>query len=196
LNDAFNLRAYLHERFLGLELGPALFYRWPIGIRFDLELSQIPQRPIALYEACFGSEDNCVIISLDYDNGGVTPRSHNLFSAAALLKLRFPTGSEVIKTKGDEETSYTLQWVAQPARSFEYAEIFQQLANADHTIEPTIASRVFFLDPIKDLILSMYDDRGMDAIAANRSSLIGMYMGFTDWILDYDRERINRIFNT
>ena len=40
------------------------------------------------------------------------------------------------------------------------------------------------------MIVHMYDDRGLDMIAANREALIPVYRNFNDWVLDYDRERI------
>jgi hypothetical protein len=40
------------------------------------------------------------------------------------------------------------------------------------------------------MIVHMYDDRGLDIIAATRESLRPIYRPFNDWVLDFDRERI------
>jgi len=40
------------------------------------------------------------------------------------------------------------------------------------------------------MIVHMYDDRGLDMIAANREVLISIYRTFNDWVLESDRERI------
>ena len=40
----------------------------------------------------------------------------------------------------------------------------------------------------------MYDDRGLDVIAKDKKSLDSLYHNFNDWILEYDREKIDLIF--
>jgi hypothetical protein len=40
----------------------------------------------------------------------------------------------------------------------------------------------------------MYDDRGMDLIAASRSGLQTIYDEYKNWVLDYDRKRIEETF--
>jgi hypothetical protein len=41
----------------------------------------------------------------------------------------------------------------------------------------------------------MYDDRGMDLVAASRSDLQAIYDEHKSWILDYDRKRIVETFD-
>jgi Domain of unknown function (DUF3885) len=40
------------------------------------------------------------------------------------------------------------------------------------------------------MIMHMYDDRGLDLIAASKAPLIPVYLSFRDWVLDFDREQI------
>jgi hypothetical protein len=40
----------------------------------------------------------------------------------------------------------------------------------------------------------MFDDRGLDLIAADRSELQSIYDRHRDWLLNYDRKRIAAIF--
>jgi hypothetical protein len=40
----------------------------------------------------------------------------------------------------------------------------------------------------------MYDDRGLDLIAADRSDLQPIYEEHKNWILDYDRQQIAAVF--
>jgi len=46
----------------------------------------------------------------------------------------------------------------------------------------------------RNLILHMYDDRGLDLIARHRSDLQAIYDAHKSWVLDYDRHRIERVF--
>jgi hypothetical protein len=45
------------------------------------------------------------------------------------------------------------------------------------------------------MIIHMYDDRGLDMIAASRKALIPIYRTFSDWVLDSDRERIAKVLS-
>lgn len=41
----------------------------------------------------------------------------------------------------------------------------------------------------------LYNDRGLDVLDGTRELLFPLYHRFHSWILDYDRERINRVFS-
>ncbi|WCR25026.1 DUF3885 domain-containing protein [Paenibacillus thiaminolyticus] len=44
------------------------------------------------------------------------------------------------------------------------------------------------------MIYHLYDDRGCDVICADVDPLRPLYEEFNDWILDYDREKIEALF--
>ena len=46
------------------------------------------------------------------------------------------------------------------------------------------------INPETSVVLYMYDDRGLDMIAATREALMPIYRTFNDWVLGHDRERI------
>lgn len=54
---------------------------------------------------------------------------------------------------------------------------------------------IYFVNVTKKMIFHLYDDRGCDVIASNKEELYGLYKKLNDWILDYDRERIDKMFN-
>jgi hypothetical protein len=93
-----------------------------------------------------------------------------------------------------DDGTWILEWTCRPAHSFGYARILQGLANCDHLIEPWIDDRVYFVAPEKGLLLSMYDDRGLDMVATDRAALAALYKRFDHWLLDYDRERMRETF--
>ena len=53
---------------------------------------------------------------------------------------------------------------------------------------------VYFINIDKKLIFHMYDDRGLDLIAADKESLKSIYEKYNDWILDNDRKKIQKQF--
>jgi hypothetical protein len=60
VSNPFELAKYLGEKFPSLTLGGGLFYRWPIGLRFELGFEAFRERATMLYEFVFAPEDSCV----------------------------------------------------------------------------------------------------------------------------------------
>ena len=61
-------------------------------------------------------------------------------------------------------------------------------------IYPSAPVVAFLIDPSKSVMMHIYDDRGMDVSAYDATTLHGLYAGFADWLLDYDRERMAKLF--
>jgi hypothetical protein len=61
-------------------------------------------------------------------------------------------------------------------------------------IYPSAPVVAFLINPSTSVMLHIYDDRGMDVSAYDAARLHGLYSGFSDWLLDYDRERMAKLF--
>lgn len=61
-------------------------------------------------------------------------------------------------------------------------------------IYPSAPVVAFLLNPSTSVMLHVYDDRGMDVITYDATELHQLYTGFADWLLDYDRERMAKLF--
>jgi hypothetical protein len=192
----FDLAAYLSEKFPSLTLGGGLFYRWPVGIRFQLGPDVFRERAPKLYEVVFAPEDSCVIVSQDWpDHTALHQRYSRVFFLPGAFDSRYPLGLQSLEmTAGEhgEQETFSLQWAQVPARSFQYGAVFEGIASADHAQTPSVSGRIYFLNPAREMIIHMYDDRGLDMIAASRAALIPIYRTFSDWVLDADRERTPR----
>jgi hypothetical protein len=57
-----------------------------------------------------------------------------------------------------------------------------------------LVSSTYLVDSRNFVLFHLYDDRGLDVVAANKESLRPLYKNFNAWILDYDRERIDLVF--
>lgn len=137
----FDLNSYLRDHFPALVLGGALFYRWPIGIRFDLgergsDLAEVQRRATTLFEATFIPGDTCIVVSQDWPDGD-TP-SHGQthlsmlsdFAINQVVGLRQPSDCLRIQEEdGNEIGSYTLTWFEQSARDFQYGSLLAGIAN-------------------------------------------------------------------
>lgn len=50
---------------------------------------------------------------------------------------------------------------------------------------------IWLVDFEREVILHAYDDRGLDVISTNKAALLPLYEDFADWLLDYDREKMD-----
>src|SRR5580700_2487964 len=196
---SFDLAAYLSEKFPSLTLGGGLFYRWPVGIRFELGPDAFRERAPKLYEVVFAPEDSCVIVSQDWpEHTALHQRYFRVFSLPGAFDSRYPLGLQSLQMTAEEhgeQETFSLQWAQVPARSFQYGAVLEGIANADHAQTPSVSGRIYFLNPARAMIMHMYDDRGLDMIAASRESLIPIYRTFSDWVLDSDREQIAKVLS-
>lgn len=62
------------------------------------------------------------------------------------------------------------------------------------TVTPKASATSFLVDPTNQILIHVYDDRGMDVISLKRDTLVGLYKKHNSWLLDYDRERIIEAF--
>src|SRR5258708_23781558 len=169
-----DLIRYRGDNLPGLSLDAFLFYRWPVGLRFDLggractpeETDEVLKRATALFEAVFTPRDSCIVVAQDWpsDNNGWSGLAHlsPLFAFASSLSVGLNTPRERVEVKELEEPeigSHTLTWVEQTAQGFRYDLVLEGIANADHGRSPAISGRVYFVNMRTSVIMHMYDDR-------------------------------------
>ncbi|MEO1967331.1 MAG: DUF3885 domain-containing protein [Sphingomonadaceae bacterium] len=61
-------------------------------------------------------------------------------------------------------------------------------------IYPSAPVVAFLIEPSTSVMMHVYDDRGVDVSAYDAATLYALYSGFADWLLDYDRERMAKLF--
>ena len=61
-------------------------------------------------------------------------------------------------------------------------------------IYPSANVTIWLFDPKSALMLHIYDDRGMDVIAKDIKGLKPIHDKFRPWLLDYDRDRMSKMF--
>jgi hypothetical protein len=213
------LNDYMSATFPGLRLSPPLFYRWPIGIRFELGKEEAGstynevalRRACSLYEAVFGPSDLAFVVSglarnvtLSKDasrsrSGRYRRHRPTVFqlSRRYSLGLRGPAGRERLASEEDDlREIITFRWTEIAARRINYQFILKAKANANYySRRPSTDDRIYFVNRTRNIILHMYDDRGMDLVAASRSDLQTIYDEHKSWILDYDRKRMVETFD-
>lgn len=103
----------------------------------------------------------------------------------------------------DEEEMTTHRFVLPCAKNeIRYVQLLKAICYEDFAHPSTILKnnpqsgyQVYFINVTQKLIYHLYDDRGCDVIAAEKETIRFLYEDCNEWILDYDRDRIERLFN-
>jgi len=73
-------------------------------------------------------------------------------------------------------------------------KILNGIANNEIGLEPSICQDIYFLDPIADKGMYMYDDRGCYIWSDKAEKIKYLYDKRNEWIVDYHRPEIDKYF--
>jgi uncharacterized protein DUF3885 len=193
---SFDLPQFMFSHFPRVDFGGDLFGQWPVGIRFEIGLENV-SRATKIHEFLFGEADDCILVFQEWLSDRIdlgADRSTLLFSTPGVFPNGPPSEFQAVDVSPFEETPHRLTWARLPLNSFNATQMFQAVANRERGGIPAIGSGVYALDDRAKLIIHMYDDRGLDVIAADPSTLVPLYQRFGDWILENQRRKIDLRF--
>jgi len=185
----FYLPEFMLAHFGRVDFGGNLFGQWPVGIRFEIGIEQV-SRAAKIYEFAFANAQECVLVSTDWPEGNeISRRSTPLFETPDIFPPE-PLQLQSVDVFPFDEAKYLLTWTRLSPLAYNAAFMFQAIANREQPGDPKVNSGVFVIEPRSKIIMHMYDDRGLDVIAAEIDTLRPMFESFNDWILDNQRHRI------
>ncbi|UOQ55236.1 DUF3885 domain-containing protein [Hymenobacter cellulosivorans] len=215
--------AFIQQHFPGLFLSSGLFYRWPIGIRFDLQgehpiylkpghpaysptvrlayneayFREVNHRASTLFHAAFQPDDELVLV----------------YQKSAYKRGRIKTTDFLLRQLGILRSEALIKKIANPYRhlwpfgkwvrlyfstsasAVPFPSIAAAIANQDFRDRaPAIRGDVFLLNLSRGLLFHLYDDRGLDILAADKATLQPLFETYNSWLLDYDRARVEETF--
>ncbi|WP_225744815.1 DUF3885 domain-containing protein [Marinilactibacillus sp. Marseille-P9653] len=201
---------FMQQHFPNLELYPSLFYKWGIGIRYELGQEKNDSLESYLYDAYKRAKtlfeflhqpDDTILIVIDVsdkETGKPFERQLKNFAPYVDKHLLFKIQYQQLHSTDLEDDidpfpvhRFTLR--CQTAE-LQYAPMLKALCNQDFSIQPSLSHFVYFININKKTIFQVYDDRGCDVIARSPDALKEAYTTFNDWILDYDRLKIDNTF--
>jgi hypothetical protein len=210
------LNTFLNEKFKGLRLEPPLFYSWENSIRFEISapwvsyyekehLKQAFDRAITLFKQVFADSDEMLLVT------DVTSTREDLFLQRRPLNVyrkyitekerRYKLRYQRFDGECDEGMTTHRFVLACGKNEIRYVPLLKAICYEDFMHPTTILKNnpqsgyeIYFINLTRKLIYHLYDDRGCDIIAANKETLRFLYEEYNEWILDYDRDRINQVF--
>ena len=100
---------------------------------------------------------------------------------------------DTVDADGDPLTRIFLFWDLKQ-EAFEKASLLEGILHADFGGFAELSSAVFFFDTDRHLLYHLYDDRGLDIVAEQKEDIAFLHKKYTNWLLDYDRKRMDDIF--
>jgi len=207
------LEIYMKKHFPGLILESPLFYQSSVGLRFELGMpyrgiedpnyfSHVQARAVILFEEVFDDNIDILVVVKTYKS--VEP--YICFNQGEEVFLQYLRNKNLLDNILEVETEQhfeengdmsgvSYKYILKCKKNdIDYKGIFAATAHADFGLEPYISDAVFFINVDNNVIYYMYDDRGLDIVSEDKRSLIEIYEKYNDWILDYDRAKIDSVF--
>ena len=207
-------RQFLNDNFKGLRLRKPLFYSWDFGLRFDLQVGEtntdeyfeeVTRRASTIYQTAFDNSDKVLLVFMDYKYKRRKIRFSNFTFKQIdnLQKTEISYSKEFRLYEPDDKFDIrNIAVIELTSDRINYENILRAIGHTDFSSrQPRLdnnwfftSKEVYFINIDKKLIFHMYDDRGLDIVSADKETLRPIYNKHNDWILDYDREQIDRQF--
>lgn len=202
MNANLLLDKYLEQHFPNLEVDKPLFYNADIGLRFEIgnpnpEVSdevyfeQVNYRSIKLFKETHHENDDIFIMLYFYINRKYTKIAkinafrHSMKNTKLLRNLSCKT---VPLLEDDDEDNDGLE---------KYRYVLQCKVSDIKVMKFIFSKRpIFIINTPRHTILHFYDTRGLDIVGSSKEVLNDLYTTYNHWILDYDREQIDLVFNS
>jgi hypothetical protein len=185
--DEFDLKSCLDRLFPGLSLGGDLFHHSPIGVRFNIGLAEI-DRAVLIFNAVFRDAEAVVLLDEDSSWEADPTRWYELFSLPGLFRSSEKPTVRSYESRLSDDEVYTVRWAIIRSSVLSTGRLFEAIANQDRGRTPSVRGRVHIIDPESEVLLHMYDDRGMDVIATRVAPLLTLKSSFSSWI---NREKLD-----
>ncbi|WP_214626709.1 DUF3885 domain-containing protein [Paenibacillus agaridevorans] len=192
-----SLDRYLQEKFPGLQLEPPLFYNADVGIRSEIGdpnplvsdqqyFEQVRHRSTQLFRGAHNNDDELYIVLILHLRPQVRPFKIKVFRNAVKNKKALKKLScNSIEWADDEEDGWSAYRYVLECRTSDLKPA--NLLSSDY--------RIYIFNATRDTIFHFYDSRGLDIVSNATGPLQALYHTYNDWILDYDRERVDHVFH-
>ncbi|MGE8723284.1 DUF3885 domain-containing protein [Leptospira terpstrae] len=201
-----SLYNFLKANFEKNRLENQLFYNFEFGLRFNLQSNRVFEsnkyfnecikRSLLIFEEIFEPNNNILIVFNVFQKKRNKIRKSNFILKQIgdfdLKNVKFKKYSIDI----DSEKKIFNQVVIQSqTNQINYPNLIEGLINKDFpTRAPRITEELFFINLEKKIIFKIYDDRGLDVVSQSLESLEPIFKKFNEFILEYDRDKIENLF--
>jgi hypothetical protein len=197
---------FMERNYKGVVLKQSLFYDCDYALRFDLHDNEgreyfNPKGEDAYFieglsrakELFWSVFRDCRELYFIYRSGkikcadkifgnisGLNKNEVSIFHESGIYEENFKTALAVIKLN---------------INRINYENILASINNTDFPgRRPRTTGEVYFVHIKNEIIFNMYDDRGFDIVGTKREAVEPFYRNYNDWLLDYDRGKMDGVF--
>lgn len=195
-------REEIHRVFGPAALEWGLFYRNHPALRFELSdggvyvemFTRAYDRAREILAVVFAGTDELTVVLSEAGGGGMLSHLSG-FRALRACGIPFPRPYVAWKeTTGAEWDHVERVFLAfRCGREMLNRLLWGALAT-ELGVRPRLLSHLYLADPERGILAHPYDDRGMDLIGRNHTLLRELYTRFGEYLLDFDRERMDGFF--
>lgn len=171
----------------------------------DDYFKEVMRRALTIFQTAFDNSDNVFLILMDYKYKRQKIKFKN-FTFKQIVNL---SKSEITYTKekrlyepNDKFDVRNVALIKLTVDRIKFRNILCAIGNSDFPPrQPRLDNNgvfsnkeVYFINIDKKLIFQMYDDRGLDIISADKETLRPIYKKHNEWILHFDRNEIDKLF--
>lgn len=187
-----------------------IFYNCPIGIRFEISepfgevycsgelnpkyVQETYRKVLTLYQNIPCKFDTILWNAYpnEYNNYGKDFLQN--FMEITELPLPHEKYSEMIYLDENEKVEKISYYWDLRRNIININKLLEEISKADLGGFSDLVSAVFLFDTNLNVLFHYYDDRGLDIVSEKKESISLLYKNYNEWILDSDREKINKIF--
>jgi len=203
-----------------IKLERPLFYNCPYGLRFEIGPANVEiwnednkspnseyfdlafERAMSVFNASFETTDEIELSYQIFSDGRRRIKKRgfifNQISNIEKSKIEFSSHRDIYPDDLDYKSEcwkrVTISGIT--AADVNSEQILSAAINTDFgTRKPQIRGECYIINKTKRLVLNLYDDRGMDVVSTDKEALQALYKSHNKMILDYDREKIDKVFS-
>lgn len=195
-------REEIHRVFGPAALEWGLFYRNQPALRFELSdgggyvemFTRAYDRAREILAVAFAGTDELTVVLSEAGGGGMLSHLSGfraLRSCGIPLPRPYAAWTETTGAEWDhvERVFLTFRCGREMLNRLLWGALATELG-----VRPRLVSHLYLADPERGILAHPYDDRGMDLIGPSHTLLRELYTRFGEYLLDYDRERMDGFF--
>jgi len=189
-----------------------IFYGFPISIRYQIGMGLICDgkeekyvknaihRAFAVFNELFNKDDDIYVVVNSYEDNPNDMADDDISVVHPLIHIKDECNFVFTFTVEDAlkhliSNSHTRYILKAAVRDVQVEKLLEEIAWSDIDGRNSLRGCVYWINPRNNVIYHFYDDRGLDVASNSKANLEHIYSKFNDWILEYDRKRIDNIFN-
>lgn len=205
--------AQIQEQFGIQELPHGMFYTFDNALRFELggefgtdrpmrRFAQAYERSNAISQAFFDHSSEVFVLLSSYGMEQPDKKRLKHLNLCGIKRAEF----QYLSKTAQQDDEHIAEFGSDVFRHWDIAklkdkqtisEILWLGIASEIGIKPTFygSTAAYIVDAENGLILHLYDDRGMDVVAIQKTPLNDLFARFNDWLLDYDLTRMTDMFS-